>query len=69
MRLESALSKIRRRYISTLFDALDEHEIARWFSDSQAFMAVPILYYNILGIEDLHVSVDFPPCICTYITI
>jgi hypothetical protein len=49
---------MRRRYISTqkistLFDALDEHEIARWFSDSQAFMAVPVSYYNILGIEDL----------------
>jgi hypothetical protein len=38
--------KSRPRYISaqnisTLFDALDEREIAREFSDSRAFMAVP----------------------------
>jgi hypothetical protein len=28
----------------TLFDALDEREIARKFSDSRAFMAVPVLH-------------------------
>ena len=50
MRLDSALSKSRPRYISaqtiwTLFDALDEREIAWWFSDLRAFMAAPVSYY------------------------
>ena len=50
MRLDSALLKSRPRHISaqkisTLFDALDEREIARSFSDSRAFMAVPVSYY------------------------
>jgi len=27
------------------FDALDEREIGRSFSDSRAFMAVPVSYY------------------------
>ena len=30
--------------ISTLFDALDEREIAGSFSDARAFMAVPVSY-------------------------
>jgi hypothetical protein len=50
MRLDSALKKSRPQYISaqkisTLFDALNEREIARWFSDARAFMAVPVSYY------------------------
>jgi hypothetical protein len=50
MRLDSALRKSRSQYISsqtisTLFDSLDEREIARYFSDARAFMAVPVLYY------------------------
>jgi hypothetical protein len=49
MRLDSALKKSRPQYISaqkisTLFDALDEREIARKFSDERAFMAVPVSY-------------------------
>jgi hypothetical protein len=31
----------------TLVDALDEREIARTFSDSRAFMAVPVSYYKV----------------------
>jgi uncharacterized protein (DUF2225 family) len=51
MRLDSALKKSRSQYISaqkisTLFDALDEREIARSFSDARAFMAVPVSYYT-----------------------
>jgi hypothetical protein len=51
MRLDSALKKSRPHYISaqkvsTLFDALDEREIARSFSDARAFMAVPVSYYT-----------------------
>jgi hypothetical protein len=50
MRLDSVLKKIRPQYISaekisTLFDALDEREIARQFSYARAFMAVPVSYY------------------------
>jgi hypothetical protein len=30
--------------ISTLFDALDERDIARKFSDERAFIAVPVSY-------------------------
>jgi hypothetical protein len=50
MRLDSALRKSRPQYISaqnisTLF-ALDEREIARYFSDARAFMAVPVSYYE-----------------------
>ena len=42
--------KSRPQYISaqkilTLFDALDEREIARKFSDARAFMAMPVSYY------------------------
>jgi hypothetical protein len=49
MRIDSALRKSLPRYISaqkisTLFDALDECEIARSFSDLRAFMAVPVSY-------------------------
>ena len=56
MRLDSALKKSRSRYIaaqkiSTLFDALDEHEIARYFSDSRAFMTVPVSYYEIYSVK------------------
>ena len=36
----------RPKKISTLFNALDEREIARSFSDSRAFMAVPVSYYT-----------------------
>jgi hypothetical protein len=32
----------------TLFDALDEREIARLFSDARAFMAVPVSYYALI---------------------
>jgi hypothetical protein len=51
MRLDSDLKKCRPQYISaqkisTLFDALDEREIARQFSDAGAFVAVPISYYK-----------------------
>jgi hypothetical protein len=50
VRDDSALKKSRSRYISaqnisTLFDALDEREIARLFSDSRTFMAVAVSYY------------------------
>ena len=53
MRLDSALKISRPQYISaqkisTLFDALDEREIARYFSDARAFMAVPVSYYKCL---------------------
>jgi hypothetical protein len=46
MRLDSALRK-SSRYISAqksrhYFDALNEREIGRKFSDSRAFMAVPV---------------------------
>jgi hypothetical protein len=37
-------SHISAQKISTLFDALDEREIARSFSDARAFMAVPVSY-------------------------
>jgi hypothetical protein len=49
MRLDSALKKVvpdiswpknSRHY----FDALDEREIGRSFSDSRTFMAVPVSY-------------------------
>jgi hypothetical protein len=45
MRLDSALKKSRPQYISTLFDELDEHEIARSFSDARVFMAVACLFH------------------------
>jgi hypothetical protein len=50
MRLDSALKKSRPQYILaqkilTLFDALDEREIARKFSDARAFMVMPVSYY------------------------
>ena len=54
MRLDSALKKSRPQYISaqkisTLFDVLEEREIARSFSDVRAFMAVPVSYYASLS--------------------
>jgi hypothetical protein len=50
MRLDSVLKKSRPPYISaqkisTFFDALDEREIAGYFSDAREFMAVPVSYY------------------------
>jgi microsomal dipeptidase-like Zn-dependent dipeptidase len=65
MRLDSALKKSRPQYISaqkisTLVDALDECEIARKFSDSRAFMAVPVSYYvvTIYGIDAVANEID-----------
>ena len=41
---------ISAQTISTLFDAMDEREISRWFSDVRAFMDVPVSYYMIFSL-------------------
>jgi len=52
MRLDSILKKSSPTYLDPhkyrhYFDALDEHEIGRKFSDSRAFIAVPVSYYDL----------------------
>jgi c-di-AMP phosphodiesterase-like protein len=44
-RITFALYVKKTQKILTLFDALDEREIARKFSDARAFMAMPVSYY------------------------
>ena len=51
MRLDSTLKKVvpdisRPKKSRHYFDALDEREIGRSFSDSRAFMAMPVSYYE-----------------------
>jgi hypothetical protein len=51
MRLDSTLKKVvpdisRPNISQHYFDALDEREMGKYFSDSRAFMAVPVSYYH-----------------------
>jgi len=64
MRQVSTLKKVvpdisRPKKYRHYFDALDEREIGRKFSDSRAFMAAPVSYYFLtVGIECMSILID-----------